>query len=608
MIGDDHGWPYYGFQESLFTLSNQQPVQDVVRTPNLDRLAETGVLFPRGYATDSLCLPSLQTLLSAHGHEWRQWLHMRDEVRERVPLDEKAQGQRLENRHLYSLPRAFRRAGYRTWEGGKVWGGTYRDAGFDAGTADEVGRKPLYKPSGALFGREGWAIDSCGSTARPDTTCAALAPFRQFLDDRGDAPFFAWFAPQLPHVPYDAPAAYRDELTAAGLTPDEVDHLANIRWFDELLGELLEELDRRDLRRDTLLVYLSDNGWGMGLQNRARQGRGKGTLYDIGFRSPVIFHQPGTVPGGVVLDDFVSFRDVPVTLLDHAGVGVPADADGKSLRSRIHGGPPLDRDGLVVFSHVFGGAWVDREWRYLQFDDGHEELYRISVDPIELTDVAARHPDRVAAFRARVDARRAELDTLPRRRDILVRLEDALQRPVAGGTLRLQDAAGTPLRTAVSDEDGWLSFPAVAQGTPLRLHAGRGIADISSPAAIRDGVVEPFAEPGLFTRLRVRRDRPVRGPFSGRLTGRVSAPDGAGIANARVRLLAHLPGRNLSLTTRTAADGSFAFENLVPSSRYSLITRARGHRTRRVSGIAVDAGHTRSAPLHLRSKGSLEPR
>lgn len=59
VIGDDHGWPYYGFQESPQILTNGQNVQDVVQTPNLDALAATGVTFTRGYATDSVCLPSL---------------------------------------------------------------------------------------------------------------------------------------------------------------------------------------------------------------------------------------------------------------------------------------------------------------------------------------------------------------------------------------------------------------------------------------------------------------------------------------------------------------------------------------------------------------------
>lgn len=586
VIGDDHGWPYYGFQESTFVLSNGAPVQAWAQTPHLDQLVESGVLFSRGYATDSLCVPSLQNLLSAHGFEYRQWLRMRAEVRDQIPLLPLERSQRLENRYLYSLPRALAREGYRTWEGGKYWAGTYRDAGFEEGLATDIGSPPYFKPGGSQFGREGWDVGSCGSTARTDAVCAALDPFREFLDASGEQPFFAWFAPQLPHIPYDAPQVYRTAFEAAGLLEAEVDHLANIRWFDELLGELLIELDRRALRKDTLLVYLSDNGWGIGLQDRAQSGRGKGTLYDIGFRSPIVFNQPGTVPPGVVVDDFVSFRDIPVTLLDYAGAAPLRDAEGESLRRRIHGGPALDREGLVLFSHLFGGAWVDRRWRYLQFDDGHEELYRIDLDPTEQLDLAAENPERVAAYRSRVDARRSEINSIPDRADLLLRLEDAVGAPVGGGTVRLRDTSGLPERAAVSDELGWLSFDRTLVASVSALRPGRGLSD-RTPLAAGDEPQLPFSNPGLVSRLRVAPDRPVTGPFMGRLDGTVRDADGRAVQNAHLRLFTHLRGRNLSLATRSGADGTFQFENLVPSPRYRLLVRARGFAARRHSPVVI---------------------
>jgi len=76
IIGDDVGWTDFGFMESPRTLQTNQgvmPIQDVVRTPNLDALAASGVVFRNGQATSSSCLPSLRTLLSAGGLHSFQW-------------------------------------------------------------------------------------------------------------------------------------------------------------------------------------------------------------------------------------------------------------------------------------------------------------------------------------------------------------------------------------------------------------------------------------------------------------------------------------------------------------------------------------------------------
>lgn len=77
IIGDDHGWPYYGFAEAgvqfLKTNAGKSSVHEIAQTPNLDRLAATGTLFRNGYTTASTCSPSLHTLLSAGGLDPLQW-------------------------------------------------------------------------------------------------------------------------------------------------------------------------------------------------------------------------------------------------------------------------------------------------------------------------------------------------------------------------------------------------------------------------------------------------------------------------------------------------------------------------------------------------------
>jgi arylsulfatase A-like enzyme len=585
VIGDDHGWPYYGFQQSPHVLTNGQNVQHVVQTPHLDALAATGLTFARGYATDSVCEPSLQTLLSAHGHEWSQWRRLVTEIRSRIPMSTRERLERRENRYADNLPRRLGRQRYRTWEGGKLWAGLVADAGFDDGLATFIDEPPFFLSGGWNFGREGWSTAECGSTASTTSSCPALAPFRDFLDSVGDQPFFAWFAPMLPHLPYDAPPEYRAPLQALRLQTFEVNHLSNIRWFDEIVGELLEELDARGLRGNTLLIYVADNGWGLGLQSVAGDGRGKNTLYDLGFRTPVIFNQAGVVPAGVALDDFVSFSDLPATILDYAGAPVPPNSMGVSLRSRIDGGPPIGRSGLAMFCDRVGGAWVDDQWRYLQFDDGREELYRIDLDPFEQKDVAAQHPDKVAQYRALVDARRAELMTTPEIVEVTGQIRDAVGRPVAGGRVELRGSSHR--LSSLTGEGGWFRFAGVEPSPRLRLRGSRGLRlsllDPTSIVSLRF----PFTSPGLFNPLLGTESRPVEGPLGGSISGRVITPSGVPIPDASLKASARLLGTDVALATVSRADGAYAFENLPAATGYRLRAGARGYRRATLEDLEI---------------------
>ena len=587
IIGDDHGWPYYGFQPSPQLLTNGQNVQTVVQTPNLDTLVATGLTFERGYATDSICAPSLQTLLSAHGHEWSQWLDLVDHVRDIVPLSSQDRRERRENRYADNLPRTLGRAGYQTWEGGKLWAGLLSDAGFDDGLATYLHPAPFYGSGGWRFGRDDWNLSDCGSTASTSTPCPALDPFRDFLDGVAGQPFFAWFAPQLPHTPYDAPQAYRDDFEALGLASYEVDHLSNIRWFDEVLGELLLELGERSLREDTLLIYVSDNGWGIGFQLFGGFGRGKGTLYDLGFRTPFIFNQPGTIAAGVSHDDFVSFSDLPATILDYAGTATPEPNMGQSLRARIEGGPAIGRTGLPMFARNVGGAYVDDQWRYLQFDDGREELYRIDLDPFEQTDLAAQNPSLVAQYAALVDARRTELATPSPIVEVSGQIQNAAGDGIAGGVVRLSGDGSKAM--ALSGNEGWFHFDGADATANLKLRRSKGLRFAFLDGPIPVPLERPFERPGLFVPVISEENAPIAGPFGATISGIAKTPGGVPIANAKVKLKATLPGRNLGLATRSQADGSYRFVNLVPATNYRLLARAKRHRGTDIRDLVIAA-------------------
>src|SRR5262249_21497072 len=163
IIGDDLGWTDVGFMESFRTLETNQgpmPIQDIVQTPNLDSIAAAGVVFRNGNTTSSVCRSSLQTLLSAaglHSIQWKAMLQELDMLPGIPPLPF-----REDVKYHRTLPRELGRLGYRAWEGGKMWEGTYAMAGFTDGLATAIG--DLFHSVGDDFGRLDSDPPLCGST------------------------------------------------------------------------------------------------------------------------------------------------------------------------------------------------------------------------------------------------------------------------------------------------------------------------------------------------------------------------------------------------------------------------------------------------------------
>jgi uncharacterized sulfatase len=384
IIGDDHGYPDSGFMGS-----------QIVQTPNLDRLAREGTVFRNGYATASICRPSLRSLLTGlHPVQWDARLaQLRREGSVRTPA-EAILG-------FTTLPALLRTRGYASFQGGKFWEGSYSLAGFDAGmqlTGDGVFRTE----EGKTLGRE-----------------EGIAPVQRFLEAHAGRPFFLWFAPMLPHVPHDAPEAYRALYRGRGLTPDAELYYANVTRLDAVVGELRAELERRGLLERTLLVYLSDNGWDQApdyaREHALHDGpRGKGTLYDLGLRTPIVFHWPGHVPEGIARDELVSAVDLVPTLLDYAGAAAPAYLPGKSLRPLLEGHARWERETVIDgISGPRGGlghppdqtrsepGWHLRtgRWHYLWFEGDGDELYDLEADPREQHDLARAHAPLVRRLR-----------------------------------------------------------------------------------------------------------------------------------------------------------------------------------------------------------------
>jgi arylsulfatase A-like enzyme len=162
------------------------------------------------------------------------------------------------------------------------------------------------------------------------------------------------------------------------------------------VGRLLARLDGLGLRRDTLVVFLSDNGFSCG--HHGFWGKGNGThprnMYENSTRVPAIFSHPGALPSELATDALASMYDVFPTLLDY--LGLPARADGRSRPGRslvplLKGEPDAAHDLVVVYDEYGPVRMIrTREWKYVhRYPNGPHELYDLVHDPDERQNLAA---------------------------------------------------------------------------------------------------------------------------------------------------------------------------------------------------------------------------
>jgi len=413
IISDDQHWRDYGFMGHPH-----------LRTPHLDRLARESLVFPRGYVPSSLCCPSLASIITGrYPHEHRICGNDPPNVNPfgGSPAERAAfqAGRERMNTHFAAwptLPTLLAGHGYASLQTGKWWQGDFRKGGFSDGMT-----------KGERHGDAGLAIGR-----------STMQPIFDFMarSRRAEQPFFVWYAPMLPHDPHDPPRDLVEHYRSRTESIHVARYWGNVERFDRTVGELLDHLDRETLAADTLVVYVTDNGW---LQNPSGQRclpRSKTSPYEGGLRTPIMLRQPGTiVPGSSTA--LATSLDIMPTILAACGVPPPAGLPGLNLRDEAalaarrqvfgecftHTLVDIDdparslmwrwtiRDQwkLVVPATAGGGsapAWegrlpdADSQARY---ERGDVELFDVGDDPDETKNVAAAHPQLVRELRASLD-------------------------------------------------------------------------------------------------------------------------------------------------------------------------------------------------------------
>ena len=407
LVGDDQGYPYFGFMGA-----------DYVHTPNMDSLAANGVLFTDGYVSDNHCRPSLQTLLTGilpiDYHKTSDSLYLAMVEGKNIPEDSLVQfRQYFDTRslafpHFNTLPKILAEKGYASFQGGKWWEFTYENGGFTHGMTK--GWTEAEQKTGNWFEKHmgGEGMDLARVTNQPAY---------DFLEETKGQPFFIWFAPSLPHYPFDAPEKYYNLYKDEDMTESAKQYYANCTWFDDAWGELVAHLKEKGLYDNTLIVYVNDNGWEQEPDQefwddpmRSHNGgdKGKGSIYDMSFRSPIIFSWEGHIDKNVRTDAIIHSADIPATILDYAGLEIPDFYYGQSYRSLIEGETEKLRgfvQGNVITTrskdpnNVMGdhveGYWVRKDNWFLRWHVTHDELelFDLNNDLRNDHNVAEKYPD-----------------------------------------------------------------------------------------------------------------------------------------------------------------------------------------------------------------------
>ena len=375
IIGDDHGYPYFGFMGA-----------DYVKTPNMDALASSGAMFKNGYVPDNHCRPSLATLVTGmlpidYNNDVKQ-LILKEGI---VDANLKREFSHNAMRHFSTLPKILKKKGYKSFQGGKWWEFHYENGGFDEGMT--IGWTKEERKS------EGWFRKFMGGYGL-ELARATMEPVYDFIDKNLENPFFLWYAPELPHYPFDAPEKYYDIYKDKDMTESAKRYYANCTWFDDCVGELIYYLKKVGEYENTFFIYVNDNGWEQTPDQefwndpmRSHNGgdKGKLSLFDQSFRTPIIFSWDGMIKRDVQLNHLIHSSDIPATILDYLGIVIPRNFHGKSYKNAIDGNDFSGREEILgnitttrSFDDMMGkpteGYWIRNEDWFFNWKTTEEEI------------------------------------------------------------------------------------------------------------------------------------------------------------------------------------------------------------------------------------------
>jgi arylsulfatase A-like enzyme len=360
-----------------------------IPTPHVDRLAKEGVRFTASYITNPPCCPSRCALMMGqYGQRFGKYGMSRG-----LPIPEDRP----------TLAKFMGENGYVTGQIGKWDIGTKAQGPLKVGFA-EVAQKPPKKKGSKYFctneaGKTQWLTDYDGDN------------IVEFIESHKSDPFFLYWSPEAVHSKNDeAPPSLTERTTAKGKRSKLAGAIVSV---DDQVGKLMKALNKHGLRKNTLVIFSSDNGANIGEEGSSapyRGGKGNGTQQEGWVRVPTIFSMPGVVPQGKDYHRLIANFDFYSTIASVAGLTIPEHCDGVDLIPYINGkneGEPHEylfwlnnEPGDAERRHLIAVRW--KKWRlYKKYDKDPWQLFDLKADPKEEKNVASKNPDVVKQLSAK---------------------------------------------------------------------------------------------------------------------------------------------------------------------------------------------------------------
>ena len=401
---DDAGYGDFGcYGQKLFT------------TPNIDRMAASGMLFTQHYSGSTVCAPTRCSIMNGvhTGHAFvRGNREVQPEGQAPIPSD------------MITIPKLLRKAGYVTGMFGK-WGlGAPKSSGDPMNQGwDEFFGYNCQRQAHTFYPKHLWhnseKVMLNGKTYSHDLIQEKAL---QFIRDNEKKSFFAYLPLTIPHAAMQCPeedvAPFRKKFPQFENKIGKYSHGSIIRnpvaafagmmtRMDRGIGQILDLLNELDIAENTLVLFTSDNGPhyegghqpGFFNSNGPLKGH-KRDLYEGGIRVPLIAYWPGKIKSGSVSNHICAHWDLMPTFCELAKISAPNHTDGISYIPALTGKEQKRHAYLYWEFHSYGNAQAIRmgDWKGIRLKVKNNpnapiQLFNLKKDIGETNNIAANHPD-----------------------------------------------------------------------------------------------------------------------------------------------------------------------------------------------------------------------
>jgi arylsulfatase A len=376
-----------------------------IDTPRIDKMAREGVRFTDFHSNSSVCSPTRIAFMTGR-------------YQQRVGIVDVIVGTRdkkgLEPSEV-TIAGLLKNAGYKTALFGKWHCGTdLRHNPTKHGFDEFVG---FLTGAGDYHKHRNWYEGTQVKEQKGYSTHIITDLSVDFIRRNKDNPFFLYISHAAVHNPYQTPAdtpENRPKVKQRGREYARPKYKVMLQELDKAVGKILDALKEHNLDKNTFVFFFSDNGSvNMGANERPYRG-GKFSNYEGGHRVPAVARWPGRIKPDWTTDELTVAMDLLPTVMEIAGVGVPKHRklDGISIKDHLFNQAPLPHRRIFFgYEPKLGTAMRDGHWK-MQTKGDIVELYDLSNDIKETTNLVVQYPERTQQMKAAIE--KWKLEVIPK--------------------------------------------------------------------------------------------------------------------------------------------------------------------------------------------------